>query len=273
MRLGAVEGSSGRFTTRPLERDSPMPMWGQVLRDLRQQIDTGRLPADSRLPSETELAHAYGVSRDTLRQALRQLEDNGLIRRARGSGTFVSSGAQHVQHDLALGVPWRTRLKEAGHEIACSLVRNEETSAPPEAVLATVGEDVRLDEFESGAIHVERIQWVDHRPIGLSQSWLPSALTPGITTQMPLIDNSLSLFLKRQHGLHSGMIDNRMAVGLATAEEAELLESFVDVPLFVVTAVTRTESGGLIQVSRSLWLASRVRFRSIRVGRSEPIQD
>lgn len=245
-----------------------MPMWGQILRDIRYQIDTGALPAGSKLPGETALAKAYGVSRETLRQALGSLESSGLIRRSRGSGTVVTSRARQVQHDLALGVPWRTRLAENGHEIDCSLTRIVEVTLPPGEVLAALDPDVTAAEFSSGAVLVERVQRVDQSPIGLSQSWVPTGAAPGLASEMPLIDNSLSLFLKRRYDLHSGLIDNRMSIELSRVEEADLLESFVDVPLFVVLAITRTESGELIQVSRSAWLASRVRFRSVRVGRS-----
>ena len=62
----------------------------QVMRTLRERIEHGEYQVGDRLPSETELAAALGVSRPTLRQALARLESEGLLRRIKGSGTGSS---------------------------------------------------------------------------------------------------------------------------------------------------------------------------------------
>ena len=58
--------------------------------ELKQRIDRGELPAGTQLPSEPELAAELQVSRATLREALRAMELEGLLRRRQGSGTFVA---------------------------------------------------------------------------------------------------------------------------------------------------------------------------------------
>lgn len=63
----------------------------QQLRDwLAQQIENGAYPYGSRLPSENDLATRFGISRQTVRQAVGALEADGLVNRVRGSGTFVA---------------------------------------------------------------------------------------------------------------------------------------------------------------------------------------
>jgi DNA-binding GntR family transcriptional regulator len=57
---------------------------------LRDQIISGKYPADSRVPSENQLAARFGVSRVTARQAIQILQREGLVRRIRGSGTYVN---------------------------------------------------------------------------------------------------------------------------------------------------------------------------------------
>ena len=61
----------------------------QIADALRDEILSGALVVDERLPSETELAQKYDVARGTVREALRQLETKGLLTRRIGSGTFV----------------------------------------------------------------------------------------------------------------------------------------------------------------------------------------
>ena len=69
--------------------------------ELKQRIDRGELPAGTRLPSEPELAAELQVSRATLREALRAMELEGLLRRRQGSGTFV---AEHPRMANSLDV-------------------------------------------------------------------------------------------------------------------------------------------------------------------------
>lgn len=65
----------------------------RVVRDLLSAIEDGSYPAGSRLPPETVLAEAAGVSRLTLREAVRVLRDKGVLRVEQGRGTFVNDSA------------------------------------------------------------------------------------------------------------------------------------------------------------------------------------
>src|SRR5437588_7779515 len=76
-----------------------------VREQLTQRIDSGALAAGSRLPSEPVLATELGVSRATLREALRALESEGLVRRMWGSGTYVAEGGREANSlDVNFGV-------------------------------------------------------------------------------------------------------------------------------------------------------------------------
>jgi GntR family transcriptional regulator len=72
-----------------VDRESRIPLYEQLCRQLRQAIQEGRLDPSEPLAPEPELAAWLGVSRFTLRQALGQLVREGLLRRQRGRGTFV----------------------------------------------------------------------------------------------------------------------------------------------------------------------------------------
>src|SRR5680860_519221 len=72
-------------------RGGGIPLYFQVMRSLKEQILSGRLSPGERVPSESDLTVAFGVSRVVVRQALQILEDEGLIFRVRGKGTFVSA--------------------------------------------------------------------------------------------------------------------------------------------------------------------------------------
>jgi GntR family transcriptional regulator len=71
-------------------KKGPIPLYLQLERILRKKILTGSYEASKPFPTDMELCRMYGVSRITVRQALKLLEDDGLIRREQGRGTFVT---------------------------------------------------------------------------------------------------------------------------------------------------------------------------------------
>jgi GntR family transcriptional regulator len=236
-----------------VDRSSPVPVWAQVVQDIRRRIDAGVLVSGQRLPSETELAAEFSVSRITIRQALGHLSADGYVDRRQGTGTFVSARTTPVQHDLSLNVPWRIRLRDEGHKA----ISEPLVSAVERAVPADFGEGFAV---AGEVVYLKRLQRVDTQPIGITESWLPARLVPGLAEE-PLIDGSLSLTLKERYGIVAAEVDNSLETVLATAADAQLLDAYVDVPLFVVTAVSRLADGDLLEVSRTSWVGSRVRFR------------
>ena len=72
-----------------LERSNPLPLYYQLKEVLRHQIQAGHLVPHSAIPSEPELVSSYRVSRATVRQALTELVNEGLLYRQHGKGTFV----------------------------------------------------------------------------------------------------------------------------------------------------------------------------------------
>jgi DNA-binding LacI/PurR family transcriptional regulator len=74
----------------PADRTNPLPLYIQIREDIRGQIESGMLPPGHRLLFERELAEQYGVSSVTVKRALRDLADEGLLVRIKRKGTFVS---------------------------------------------------------------------------------------------------------------------------------------------------------------------------------------
>jgi GntR family transcriptional regulator len=79
-----------------IEANSVIPLYKQIVHALRDQITAGVYSPGDKLPSEAELMETFGVSRITVRSALKELEEAGLLVRARGKGTFVSAGEKQL---------------------------------------------------------------------------------------------------------------------------------------------------------------------------------
>lgn len=73
-----------------MDHDGPDLLWQQVSDDLRADIESSVLPSGSKLPGEIELAEIYGVARVTVRRAVADLRERGLVTVTLGRGTFVT---------------------------------------------------------------------------------------------------------------------------------------------------------------------------------------
>jgi GntR family transcriptional regulator len=137
--------------------------------ELRQRIDQGRLPAGSRLPSEPDLAAELQVSRATLREALRALEEEGLLRRRQGSGTYVADRPRMANSlDVNFGVTEAIRAAGMRAGIANGRHWVEPSSAAEAARLELEpGQDVLV---------VERVRTAGDKPVVLSRDVVPSRL-------------------------------------------------------------------------------------------------
>ncbi|MFC7591306.1 GntR family transcriptional regulator [Nonomuraea antimicrobica] len=119
-------------------------------------------------------------------------------------------------------------------------------------------------------VYLRRLQCVDSQAIGLSESWVPPRLAPGLSKE-PLMEGSLSLTLRERYGILPAEVDNSLETVLASAADAQLLGTDVDAPLFVVVARSRQRNGEIIDVSRTSWVGGRVRFRFVH--HAEPATD
>lgn len=242
-----------------VDRSSPLPAWAQAAQSIRREIETGRFAGGDRLPSEAELAASFHLSRLTVRQALGQLSSEGLIERRQGVGTFVAPRKVAVQHDLSLSSSWRKRFQQEGHESTSRLLEAEvQDAVRPESAGGLTPAD-RQGKFS----FVKRLHLVDGQPIGATESWVPVDIAPDLT-ELPLDDFSLSATLRNRHGHSAASVHSTLETLLATAADAQLLDTVPDVPLFVVTAISRLKDGSLLDVSRTLWVGGRVRFRFVQ---------
>lgn len=73
-----------------IDHDGPELLWEQVRDDLRTLIENGEMARGAKLPGEIELGELYGVSRVTIRRAIRELTGEGMVTITTGKGTFVS---------------------------------------------------------------------------------------------------------------------------------------------------------------------------------------
>jgi len=192
------------------------PLYQVISRDIADQIASGSLHGGDRIDSELRLAEHYGVSRMTVRQALGELESEGLVVRRHGSGTFVSSPRPIERRTNQLGA-FHEEMGLDSRAIETRLLL-QEVAQPP----ATVAADLALSPGQTVS-HLLRLRLLDGRPIAVQESWLPYVLAPGVARD-GLVGGSLYRTLLERAGVEMKWAEQSVAASTATAELAGLLD-------------------------------------------------
>ncbi len=116
-------------TDSPIRSDYPDPLWIQAVKLITDEIAAGRLVQGARLPPERELCQQLGISRVTLRKALLQLVDDGVLASSHGRGWYVASAKVAKEWPNNLESFTETARKMGGLEASSSVIRSEVTPA------------------------------------------------------------------------------------------------------------------------------------------------
>lgn len=221
------------------------PLYAQITEIIRSRITSGQRKAGDQLPSEPQLCSEFGVSSITLRRALRDLSDEGLLTRRQGLGTFVSD-----QHHLVFGFPRLSSLTEDLERrgwISTSRVLRQETIAAPVAI----ADGLALEPDELVTV-LTRLRLADNEPIALQTAWLPARLFPGLDKTSQLHAVSLYSLLAEQYAVRPNRAIETFAASLADASEGRELNIATGDPVFRVQRITTDERGRDIELVESV---------------------
>lgn len=234
------------------DRRRPEPLWHQVEQAISAAITDGTWPAGSQLPGEDELTGLLGVSRITVRHALRNLEAAGQLRRERGRGTFV--------RDQRLVAGTRT-LTSFSDEMAAVRVAVGATVIDSGIVGATGRTAVALGVPEGReVVRLQRLRLGDGQVIGLQTAHLLAERVPGFEVD-ELGDGSLYAYLRDRWGIVPLEAEEVFRVRGATRDEARLLEIRPGDPVFDVERVSADDRGPIEHTSSTM-RADRYELRS-----------
>lgn len=148
-----------------LDSSSPMPLWAQLEQDLRQRLDRDEF--DERFPTDSELVEQYGVSRHTVREAIRHLNRSGILRRERGRGTVVT----RTEFEQPLGALYSlfTSVESTGVEQHSDVLAHAAVTDRDAATRLGVAADAEL-------YHLARLRYAGEEPLALDRAWLPMAV-------------------------------------------------------------------------------------------------
>ena len=155
----------------PLDRSSPMPLWAQLEVELRRRLEGGEF--DQAFPTDLELTETYEVSRHTVREAVRQLNRTGLLRRERGRGTVVN----RAEFEQTLGTLYSLfqSIESTGVEQTSDVLSLEVLTDADAAAQLAIAPDADL-------VFLERLRLAGDEPLAIDRAWLPESFAA------PLLD-------------------------------------------------------------------------------------
>ncbi|MEU2182340.1 GntR family transcriptional regulator [Streptomyces thermolilacinus] len=206
------------------------------------------------LPTERDLAVRYEVSRETVRQALRELLLEGRLRR-QGRGTVVAG--PKLEQPLALA-SYTEGVRRQGRTPGRRLVTLERFAAP-----APLADDLGLAAGDD-VWHMERVLLADDERIGLESTYVAVARAPRLDAEFDP-DSSFYAYLRDRLGAGFGDADERIETVLATPREALLIGTPPALPMLLLHRLSRDAEGRPLERVRSLYRGDRFSFTT-RLG-------
>jgi GntR family transcriptional regulator len=218
---------------------------------LRDRISSGALNAGDRLPSEPDLATAYGVSRVTIRRALDQLVAEKLVERRPGVGTFVCAPASLGSTVLDFSDVF-SHLKEMGRRTEVRLLSFGYV-VPAAPVAAALG--LGLGERAQRAV---RVRMIGDAPFSYLTTHVPEHV--GQTYSEAELASQPLLALLERSGFVVGRARQEIGATLAGPEVARLLQLEIGAPLLSLTRLVEDESGRAVEHLHALYRPDRFTF-------------
>jgi len=193
-----------------LDRRIQVPLWRQLFSVLKRELESGALTA---FPTEQGLVERFGVSRHTVREALRELRAHGLIERRRGAGTFIARPP--LEQPLGTMYSIAPAVRRYGeHEHIDVLAQGFEVHEPAARAL-------RLPPNEPVAA-LERLRIVDDEPLMVVRSWYEPRVGRALFRE-PLREQSVYELLDTRLNLRVTSAQERIHASIPTEYERGLL--------------------------------------------------
>ena len=238
-----------------LDRSGPVPLYYQISSRLEQAIRDQTLPAGSRLENEVALASRLGLSRPTIRRAIQDLVDQGLLVRRRGIGTQVVHGKITRNVDL-------TSLYE-------DLERSGQKPETRVLSVETLPADERFAEalgVEAGSpvLHIARLRSADGVPLAILDNVLPAAFAD---LDRESLERHGLYQLLRARGVIMRVAKQRIGARSATTHEAGLLDLSRGAPVLTMTRTAFDNSGVAVEFGQHCYRPDRYAFAVTLVDR------
>jgi GntR family transcriptional regulator len=230
-------------------RTSPGKLYLHVASLMRKRVETGEWEPGTRLPALTELAAEFGVANVTVRQAVAILEDEGLVQRQQGRGTFVNESIE-PKPAFSVGFDWPSLLKMVTRSVPWLITSCDAPEPPP------------LQEDEGtpapGYRFIKRVNTVNDVPCLVTKAYLDSTLFARAPKQFET--DTIIPVLEALPGVHVARCRQVVTIGQADLETATLLKIPVNAPIGETRRIITDRDGVVIYLNEVAYRGDLVKF-------------
>ncbi|MET0357197.1 MAG: GntR family transcriptional regulator [Cellvibrio sp.] len=238
---------------------SAVPLYSQLKELLRTRILDGSYPSHSQMPSENELGKIYTVSRITVRQALNDLQKEGLIFKIHGKGTFVAKPKAFQNVSRLQGLA--EAMSQMGYEVINQLQSFK--FIPASSLVAE-----RLQVSEGAEIaEIKRVRLINREPVSLEITYVSKSLGKQLE-KADLATRDIFLIIENDCGIALGHADLAIDAVLAEAELTNALRVEEGSPIMRIERLTHSADGTPLDFEYLFYRgdAFQYRFRIDRQG-------
>ncbi|MBU3830274.1 MAG: GntR family transcriptional regulator [Candidatus Limosilactobacillus merdavium] len=226
------------------------PIYIKIHNQLRENIEDGKWKVGERIPAERELANQFSVSRMTLRQAIQELVDEGILERRVGSGTFVAN--RKVQERMS-GVTSFTDLMKSIGKVPSSTTISYHLTIPSQVEI----EKLDLKDGDQ-VVRMERIRSGNDVPICFEVATIPANLVKELSKEE--VTTSFWETLERKAHLYPGHAVQHISATKATEKIANYLNVKRGDPLLRMTQLSYLQDGTPFEYVHTQYVGSRFEF-------------
>jgi GntR family transcriptional regulator len=233
-----------------IDKNSPLPIYHQLEEGIGLLIESGELAPGDFVSSERELSEKYGISRMTVRQAINNLVNRGLLVRKHGVGTQVveKKMEQTLQGVTSFTEDMIRRGKVPGSQVLSFHLTDAALPAADK-----LGIDSASPVYE-----IKRIRLADGMPIAYETSILPHALFPGLTEQAA--QGSLYSYVEETENLAISHASQVLEASVAGKSEAEVLGVREGAPVLFIERISYLTGGRAFEWVTTIYRADRYKF-------------
>ncbi len=235
-----------------INKNSPTPLYYQIEKLLKNKINNGEYKDGDFIPSENELAGELGVSKLTVRKALKKLVNAGYVSRHRGKGTFVT-GTKINQGFIGNLEGYSEEMERRKIELKSQVLAKEKINAEKKIASMlnlNIGEKI---------IKLKRLRFIEGDPIIITTSYLPFNKVPDLL-EYNFGAKSLYTFLKEKYNYLITRGVRSFEPRLADNYQAELLNMKQGDPIQYIESITYLENDEPIEYIEAVIKGNRSRF-------------
>jgi len=235
-----------------IKKHIPVPYYHQLKTYILGEIESGRWVPQQKLPSEAEFCDQLDISRTVVRQAIKELQNEGILTTEKGKGTFIAK-PKIIEGFVQALAGFQEDMEQRGFRVTTQILKQELTPAS-----RRVADELKV-KVSTPVIMLSRLRRLNEEPSVYVTTYIPQELCPELL-HASMENRSLYEFLWNTSNLEMHTGRRYIGVSLANEYEASLLEIEVGSPLLELDSVSYLKDGRPLEYFHALHRGDRTKF-------------